>query len=475
MSVSADGQYGTSVNDIHSRLNPTRVCRVERSQSIEDIQRCICRARRQGRAVSIAGGRHAMGGQQFGTDTVLLDMSAMTRVLALDHQRGHVSVEAGIYWPDLIEDLLGMQRNHRPQWGIVQKQTGADRLSIGGAVSANVHGRGLALRPIVADVESLMLVDAQGELRECSRRENTELFRLAIGGYGLFGVITTVTLRLTRRAKLQRLVEQIAVDELIPAFQRRIDEGFLYGDFQYATDSASPSFLREGIFSCYRPVSSDIPVPEEQKQLSEDDWKELAYLAHTDRRRAFELYSRHYLATSGQMYWSDTHQLSTYLDDYHDFVDQRTGASIPGSEMITEVFVPRSDLVRFVDDVREGLRAERIELIYGTIRLIEKEEETFLPWARESYVCVVFNVHVPHTAECVAKAARDCQFLIDRAIAHGGRYFLTYHRWARRDQVEACYPEFPEFLRLKRKYDAEGCFQSNWYRHYKRMFVEKLT
>ena len=37
-----------------------------------------------------------------------------------------------------------------------------------------------------------MLVDAAGALRRCSRTENRELFQLAIGGYGLFGVITSV-------------------------------------------------------------------------------------------------------------------------------------------------------------------------------------------------------------------------------------------------------------------------------------------
>ena len=50
------------------------------------------------------------------------------------------------------------------------------------------------------------------------------------------------------------------------------------------------------------------------------------------------------------------------------------------------------------------------------------------------------------------------------AIAHGGRYYLTYHRYASRAQVEACYPQFPEFLRLKKKHDPEERFQSEWYR-----------
>jgi hypothetical protein len=57
------------------------------------------------------------------------------------------------------------------------------------------------------------------------------------------------------------------------------------------------------------------------------------------------------------------------------------------------------------------------------------------------------------------------------AIARGGSYYLTYHRFARRDQVESCYPQFAEFLREKKARDPQERFQSEWYRHYRTMFA----
>ena len=142
-------------------------------------------------------------------------------------------VDAGVEWPALVAALVERQQGRARQWGIAQKQTGADRLTIGGALSANAHGRGLQMAPFVGDVESFDLVDAAGALRRCSRTENRELFQLAIGGYGLFGVVTSVTLRLVPRRKVRRLVDVRPVDGLMEAFDRRIAEGFLYGDFQY--------------------------------------------------------------------------------------------------------------------------------------------------------------------------------------------------------------------------------------------------
>jgi FAD/FMN-containing dehydrogenase len=109
-------------------------------------------------------------------------------------------------------------------------------------------------------------------------------------------------------------------------------------------------------------------------------------------------------------------------------------------------------------------------MIYGTVRLIEKDDETFLAWARDRYACVIFNLHIDHTPEAISRAAETFRQLIDLGIAHNGSYYLTYHRWARKDQVERCYPQMREFLAIKRQYDPEEVFQSNWYRHYRTMF-----
>ena len=87
-----------------------------------------------------------------------------------------------------------------------------------------------------------------------------DLFRLAIGGYGLFGVITRVQLRLRPRAKVERVVTLGETADIMERFEQRIRDGYLYGDFQFATDETRDSFLRRGVFSCYRPVAPDTPL-----------------------------------------------------------------------------------------------------------------------------------------------------------------------------------------------------------------------
>jgi hypothetical protein len=215
-------------------------------------------------------------------------------------------------------------------------------------------------------------------------------------------------------------------------------------------------------------------ISEAQKQLSDENWRQLLYLAHADPKKAFEKYSEYYLSTNGQLYWSDTHQLSIYPDNYHREIDEKTHAPYAASEIIAEIDVPRALLKGFFDEVREDFRKNKVELIYGTVRLIERDDESFLPWAKQPYACTIFNLHTVHTPEGIQGSSDTLRRLIDMAAKRGGAYYLTYHRDATRRQVESCYPQFAEFLRLKKKCDPEERFQSDWYRAYKKMFADSL-
>jgi FAD/FMN-containing dehydrogenase len=410
-----------------------------------------------------------MGGQQFATDSICIDTRGLDRVVSFDRERGLLEAEAGIQWPKLIRAYLDAQADETKQWGIAQKQTGADTFTLGGSLSSNVHGRGLRMKPLISNIESFTMITADGKPIRCSRGENSELFRLAIGGYGIFGLIDTVTLRLVPRQKLRRVVEIIRTNDLPKRFEERIAQKFLYGDFQFSVDEKSPDFLQRGVFSCYEPISADEPVVA-KKELRNDDWLDLLRLAYTDREKAFKRYSDYYLSTNGQTYWSDTNQLSAYLPNYAQKIRDQLGG-VESSLIITEIYVPRLDLPDFLAQAADLLRSNRTTVIYGTVRLVEKDDESFLAWAKQSYACIIFNLLTLHTPSGIEASARSFRGLIDLAIARRGSYYLTYHKFAKPEQVIACYPQFKEFLGLKRKYDPAERFQSDWYRYYRKLFA----
>lgn len=456
---------GILCNDIHSKLNPTRVARVICPVSTSEVARIVRQTAAEGGTLSICGARHAMGGQQFGEGTVLIDCSMLTHIGEVD-PKGLIEIGAGVKWRALIDALHSQQIGADPIWTIRQKQTGADDLTLGGSLAANVHGRGLQMRPIIDDVEAFTLVNSRGEILRCSRSEEPEMFRLAIGGYGCFGIITSICLRLTPLRYLRRLVEITTIDRLLPQLTRRIAEGCPYGDFQFSIDENSPDFLHRGVLSCYQPVPECPPDATPPERLGQAEWRNLVHLAHHDRAKVFDAYSRFYLRTHGGIYASDTHQLSVYVDDYHSALDHDSPTGHPASEMIGELYVPPGCLVDFMKSAAAILKNSGVPVIYGTVRLIRRDAESFLAWAREDFACVIFNLHTEHNHAGIARSADTFRSLIDAALDMAGSFFLTYHRWATRAQIERAYPQFAEFLRLKEIHDPTRLFQSDWWRHH---------
>ena len=373
-STKTDGAW---VNDIHSQLNRTWVSAVRQPTSIDALRAAM----RGNGPVCVAGGRHAMGGQQFASNATLLDMNGMTRVLGLDREAGIIEVEAGIQWPALIAALKDDAVGHPSETD-----------GRGPAVHRR-RARGERPRPRTDDeaVHRRRGVVHAGRRRWRARRVQPHEEPRAV-------LARHRRLRAVRRRGIGEAAALAAAqgaahrgraghrDASCAPSRTRIADGFLYGDFQFSIDAASDGFLRKGVFSCYKPVSDDTPMPAAQAELKPEDWMKLLYLAHADKEQVYRAYVGYYLSTSGQVYWSDEHQLSFYPDDYHQALDPMLKTP-PGTEMITELYVPRPKLADFMLAAARGIAAAQGErhLRHGAAHRARRRE---LPGVGEAAVCL---------------------------------------------------------------------------------------
>ena len=464
-----DSSTGVLVNDVHTGLNPTWVDRIEQPSSAAEVQAVIKAARKHGKIISVAGSRHATGGQQFAKQSILVDTRRMNRVVSLDIKSGVLTIEGGIEWPDLIQGYLRAQPAV-PAWGIHQKQGGGDRMTIAGALSANAHGHCLGAPPIASDVEWIEIVTADNAIQKCSRSDAKELFSLAIGGYGLFGIITAVGLRLAPRRKVRRDVETLTLAEASASIERSANSA-VFGYFQYNTDETSLEFMRTGILTTYKVVADETPTGDTSTDLDESPLTSLLELAHKDRRSAYRHYATFELSKNGNVEWSDLHQLSSYPLGYHAKMDAHHTDRKKGADLIWEFYVPRGDLIAFFEEARRLLLKSEAPLIYGTVRFIEQDHDSFLTWAKKRYACVIFTPHYSDDPAEKRKAGELYRQFAQAATKRGGSFYLTYDRFAGRGEMDAAYPQFAEFLQLKRKYDPRETFQSEWYRHYRDLYT----
>jgi decaprenylphospho-beta-D-ribofuranose 2-oxidase len=122
----------------------------------------------------------------------------MNRVLGFDPATGIAMVEPGVTVRDLWRRAIG-----HGFWPRVVSGTMA--VSMGGAAAMNIHGKNnFALGSFGESVRSFELLTPRGELVQCSRESNPELFHAAIGGFGMLGCFTRLEVE-TKRVHSGRL------------------------------------------------------------------------------------------------------------------------------------------------------------------------------------------------------------------------------------------------------------------------------
>lgn len=104
----------------------------------------------------------------------------------------------------------------------VQVMQSQNIFTVGGSLSVNVHGRDIRHEALIDTVDSFRLLMADGTVRNVSREENAELFPYVIGGYGLFGVILDVTLKLTDDELYEMHTRMIDYKEYVSYFKEKV-------------------------------------------------------------------------------------------------------------------------------------------------------------------------------------------------------------------------------------------------------------
>lgn len=97
-----------------------------------------------------------------------------------------------------------------------------------------------------------------------------------------------------------------------------------------------------------------------------------------------------------------------------------------------------------------------------TLRDIEPDLDTFLPYADQRMIAAVFLIDTERTSEGDARVQALARELIDAALARGGRYYLPYRLYATREQFERAYPKARAFFEAKHRYDPDALFQNRF-------------
>lgn len=326
-----------------SELNLTKVNKlIDVEQNPKAMQKqlraLILYAKKHHLKVSISGTKHSMGGHTIYPNGIALNMLPY-RHMQLDKQTNILTIGSGATWEDALQYLDGYGKS-------IAVMQSFSNFSIGGSISVNGHGWQKRAATISSSIESFSLMNSQGEIVDCSRSQNPELFRLVIGGYGLFGIILDVKLKVVDNTAMRFHSVSIKAEDYFTAYERHVSQNpnvqFAYGRLRIS----NKHFLEQATLNYFEQIDES-PLVLKQQEKKNLDILRMVFRGSVDseygKRLRWDLEN-----TLNQVSPYMTFSRNEILSKDTSLIENKDPKS---TDLLHEYFIPEQNLVQFIQDI----------------------------------------------------------------------------------------------------------------------------
>ena len=417
-----------------------------------------------------------------------------------------IHTEVGATWQDIIDHISPKGLS------IIQSQTSAV-FTVGGSIGVNCHGRSPNIGPLSSTILWIKLVDASGNLVECSRVENKELFSCVMGGYGGFGVVVEAKIRLTYNyfceleifpvlvpnfiSELKKYMENSNVQMIWARFDPLLHslDGLLHvvtsinnNKDENNNNNNNDNNIINNIF-IKESKDEDIEI-ENKLKLYEDNIREeiinskeehkagleqtqngtVQFLAKclisSSKRSEHILMARWYLerkARAGSCRSQRNNFLATSVDALRPFF-YKEGKEV---DILLEFYVPFRSFEEWLSEFVKIQQVHNVRTINITVRYVDRDRDAILSYAhRDEMLSLVLYYNTGLSEGAVQNLHHFTEEMVSYTTSVGGSFYLCYRPHYTRDQLVAAYPMWDEFVRLKHKYDPSRRFWNQFWDRY---------
>jgi FAD binding domain len=426
-----------TVIDDASRLNPTPVA-VHLTVPTDKEADLVARLRAELKAAASAKrpfaaavARHSMGGQSIPRDGTAITFTKGS--CEINSSAMTFRASAGATWRDVIATL------DKSGYSPAVMQSNCD-FGVGSTFCVNAHGWPVPYGPFGSTVRAVRIMLADGSIVECSPEKNSELFNLAMGGYGLFGVVLGVEAAMAPNVLLKPTFERLTSRDFAQRFVTVVDlqdVRMAYGRLSVA----NLGFFEDALLCSFRPL----PTPPEGlppainggslTSISRD-----VYRAQIDSE--FGKRARWLVETKiGTMETGGVTRNTLMNEPVANLADWDKSRT----DILHEIFCCSRSFPRIHSRLPGRHSVSGLQFLNVTLRYLKPDPQSVLAYARVPRIAALmsFSQHVTPDGERMMLTMTEA--LIDRVIALGGAFYLPYRLHARHDQVRAAYPRSDEF------------------------------
>lgn len=415
---------------------------------IAALRRELKEAASENRPVAVSAARHSMGGQSLPKNGVAITFE--NPGLEIDKAAKICRVNAGTRWFQAIKEL------DRQGFSPAVMQSNSD-FGVGSTFCVNAHGWPVPYGPFGSTVRAIRLMLHDGTILRCSRDENSELFQLSMGGYGLFGIILDLEIDIVENLLLKPEIVKMPAEKFAEYFIQQAEDpqvNMAYGRLEVARES----FFREAVAISYRAE----PASGEELPKVEDGGI-VSFLSRKIYRAQIgsEWAKRQRWRIESGIAPSLTSGIATRNTLMAEPVANLASSDKDRTDILHEYFVPPENFTQFVEACRRIIPPSPLEFLNVTLRYVKADEESVLSFAPTRRIAAVmsFSQRRRENAD-ESEMRRVTEALINAAHEGGGSFYLPYRLHATPEQLTKIYPQIDRFAARKRHYDPGLLFRN---------------
>ncbi|AIE87410.1 putative FAD-linked oxidase [Fimbriimonas ginsengisoli Gsoil 348] len=434
-----------------------------RPTSVDEIRAILLLAKETGRQITLRGAGRSYGDANIGSETLVVDIGRMRRILSWDPSTGHIDCEGGVtiegLWRHTIEDGY---------WPPVVSGTMYPTLA--GALAMNIHGKNnFRVGTLGEQVVDMDVLFPTGELRTLTPAD--DLFYCVISGAGLLGVIVRVKLKMKRIHSGDLRVLATAPrnwDEQFAEFERHepnADYMVSWVDcFGRGTESGRGQFhaawyMDDGheFSSSFRPEHQDLPDTIMGLVPKSVVWRFLKILNNRWGMRFINWGKDFASKTIGN---NKVHPQSlvgfSFLLDY---VPNWRNAYLPGGFIQYQTFVPKEHAKEVFARQVAMQQEAGLESFLGVLKRHRPDKFLFSHAVDGYSLALDFKV----TRENWSRLENLCHRMNDVVLAAGGRFYFAKDSTLRPSDVDAYLggDTLSRYRRLKSELDPDALLTHN--------------
>jgi decaprenylphospho-beta-D-ribofuranose 2-oxidase len=397
---------------------------------------------------------------------ITIDLSFLNKIIALNIKNNSIKVQAGVKLNQILKLLV-------PKNLTLNSIPGGLEITVGGAISNNVHGKDCWKNGYFENnVKSILISDANGNIKKLSKNENFVHFKNMFGSSGLLGIIIEVELYVKKMPSQFLLTETVKVNNIkemqncFDTLEKKNEFAIAWLDCFAKNKSSIRGIFQKASFVYSSPKKINpkfFENPEKLKILGilpvKNFWYFMKIFFNTKIFKVINplIFNMSFLLRKKKIisYIEFLMFETKYLPSYKTWFE-------PDGFLCIQPFFTKKNAFKKIRDVIDLCQDYGIVPFWCPIKKYKERKNSLLDFASKEggYSMVIDFFPKEHKKQKIVEFISKLENLV---LDQGGKFYLSKDQVMSKEFFTKSYPNLDKFIKIKKKIDPKKSFLSNQY------------